>query len=363
MKKLIISLFSVVLITGCSDSSNLYKGNNSENEDQSDEPYFVDFELESLNLTEYQTRNMGAEQPKLLYADKEKVVFEEAGIIIYNFKTEEITKTLDIWSFGDKLMELKELSELTFPSYFVDIDGENIYFTYEYIQTAFQYDIQRDVLESISIDDFFEIRDKESYGIKYLEIGNELYKKSTGSIALINETEYVYIQGTNSWLNKDIKITYVIEENEIEFKLFNSVIKDVNDNIINQAIKYSEMMTAYDGSFSNSFIVDFEIDIKEYYVITNEDFNKYEEIESILPFFFGGTGKEYGKLVEKLLPHIEMIIFNDFELNSYFIVNIKNNEELESLYSNDLYLIHNNDTSAFTLNDILEIIWNAKHSN
>ncbi len=170
--------------------------------------------MDSVNLDE--SILIGSQMPELLYADEEKVIFHSCGIFTYDIENQVITTSLDVWSFGQNLIPDSE-EKFIYPWQFVTKTGDEIiivYYDEPYSQgmflNAYSFSTKNMILKEISQDIYNEKR-KEIYECISLDYNDERYHNSTGKIASINETDYIYLSlilGEPEHIN----IVHVIDE-------------------------------------------------------------------------------------------------------------------------------------------------------
>lgn len=170
--------------------------------------------INRVDLKKVDALMIGSETPKLLYADKDKVIFNCSGVYVYDIKSKMVSKSFDTLSL---------LSEMyTKLNCFVSQDGKQIIFGVtkesEGVVARYGYSFEKDHVKEITRKEYEDYREK-MFKCTYLDYNAELYQKSSGIIANISDTEYVYLT-FQDWKVSTIKIVYVKDGKETYYSVF-----------------------------------------------------------------------------------------------------------------------------------------------
>lgn len=167
----------------------------------------------SINYIENQI--IGAELPRLLFANENKVIFENgANIFHYDLIQQKMTLSLDIIDFTEEYFSDEQLKYIR-PWAFITKSGNEIILTFEPSRKYYTYNISNKVIKEISRKDY------EAKRPNVYIYDNELYSKSTGRICRINDKRFVYLTHDNYKVNS-IKIILVDDDIKIVYNAFNT---------------------------------------------------------------------------------------------------------------------------------------------
>lgn len=181
--------------------------------------------INDINLNMVEDVIIGSELPKVLYADQNKIIFYNAGIYVYEFKNKEITHALDIISFIETQITNSEDFDIR-SGQFVSEDGSHILIEYSDYSNVekndlplyYSYSVDSKEIKEVSEEEFID-KKKSVFECEYLEYEQELYSKSTGMIARINNEEYVYLK-INGYNLSELQIVYVNGTQETVYNAF-----------------------------------------------------------------------------------------------------------------------------------------------
>ncbi len=169
--------------------------------------------ISEVNMKAVDDLIIGDEPPKLLYADKEKVIFDCQGVYVYDMQNKILAKSFDTASLvPDKHTRLNA---------FVTKDGKHIVFGFSKGISGvwYGYSFKDDYVEKITEEEYKSFKEKMFVSTRLQDYDNELYQKSSGIIVNISDNEYVYLT-FKDWKVSTIKIVYVKDGKETEYSVF-----------------------------------------------------------------------------------------------------------------------------------------------
>lgn len=161
---------------------------------------------------------IGSELPKVLFSDKEKVIFDcRGGVYIYNMKKKILTQSFDISSF----MSGKYSKDLL--NCFVTKDGKQLFFGFFNLSkreliAAYIYSFENNLVKELTEKEYTDYL-KKAFICTYLDYNDKLYQKCHGTIASISDNEYVYLTFKYHKVST-INIVYVSKGNETHYRVF-----------------------------------------------------------------------------------------------------------------------------------------------
>jgi hypothetical protein len=159
---------------------------------------------------------IGSDPPKLLYADKDKVIFNCRGVYVYDIKNKVITQSFDISSFmsGKYSKLLSECFSLQ--------GGKQLVFGFFKVAgslvAAYSYSFENNLIKELTEKEYKDCLEKR-FECMYLNYNDELYQKSSGMVANISDNEYVYLT-FQDWKVSTINIVYVNDDTETHYRVF-----------------------------------------------------------------------------------------------------------------------------------------------
>jgi len=174
--------------------------------------------ISEVDLKNIDELMIGSEPPKLLYADKEKVIFDCSGVYVYDMKNQALTKSFDISSTMSKMYGKRIWN------CFVSQDGKQIFFNSSKdttnLSARYCYSFENDLVKEIAEKEYTDNR-KNAFECTYLDYKDELYEKASGSIVNISDNEYVYLT-FQDWKVSTIEIVYVYDGKETYYSVFDN---------------------------------------------------------------------------------------------------------------------------------------------
>ena len=169
--------------------------------------------INQVDLKTVDDLRIGSEPPKLIYADKEKVILNCCGVYVYDMKSKIVTKSFDLSSLlTEKYMKF---------GCFVSQDGKQIIFGVtkepEGLVARYGYSFENDLVKELTEKEYRDYREK-MFNCTDLDYNDKLYQKSTGRIINISDNEYVYLT-FQDWVST-IKIVHVKDGKETYYSLF-----------------------------------------------------------------------------------------------------------------------------------------------
>lgn len=175
--------------------------------------------MNEVNLEDLDELIIGSEPPKLLYADKDKVIFDCNGVFVYDMKAKMISQSFDVLSIDSDKNEKRKWNS------FVSQDGKLIIFM---IGKSANNDLVDRYCYSIENDKVTEIDEKEylkyqnsAFEWKEIDYNDDLYEKTSGRIVPISDNEYVYLT-FHDWLVSTIQVVYVKDNKETYYSIFDN---------------------------------------------------------------------------------------------------------------------------------------------
>ncbi len=170
--------------------------------------------ISQVDLKTVDDLRIGSEPPKLIYADKEKVIFNCGGVFVYDMKNKIVTKSFDLSSLlTEKYMKF---------GCFVSQDGKQISFGVtkepEGLVARYSYSFKNDLVKELTEKEYRDNREK-MFNCTNLDYNDKLYQKSTGMIVNISDNEYVYLT-FQEWVVSTIKIVHVKDGKETYYSVF-----------------------------------------------------------------------------------------------------------------------------------------------
>lgn len=169
--------------------------------------------INNFNMADIAEMNIGAEMPKILYADTQKVVlYGTCGVLVYSLEERNITNRIDFEWF-DRINVL-------YPECKVSIDGKNIYISEENI-VLYKYNITSKLLTSC-----FEIKEP----LYYVESTNILENQDLKNYIDFNyllgenvaktENKLIYLRAKKDWSMSSLQIM-VFDINSYQSEIYN----------------------------------------------------------------------------------------------------------------------------------------------
>lgn len=175
--------------------------------------------IPEVDLNKIDDMVIGSEPPKLIYADKVKVLFETTGgVYVYVLNDKSLIRSFDISSFAS------ERYANVYESSFVTQDGKQLIFHFskesgEFV-AAYRYSLEDKAINELTEKESIDYRE-ERFETKYPDPSDELYQKSSGIIATISGREYVYLT-FQDWKVNTINVVYVQDDKETVYSVFNN---------------------------------------------------------------------------------------------------------------------------------------------
>lgn len=206
-KRILIPLFAVIAV--CTVALIIISGHSSQKE--SGDKIII----KEVNLKKIDDLMIGAEPPKLLYADKERVIFECGGVYVYDTKNKVILKSFDTSSITGGKHHNKV-------SCFVTQDGNQIVFGVvketEGLVLRYACSLEGDSVKELTDEEYKDCRTK-AFKCTNIDYNDKLYQKSYGRIAYISKKEYVYLT-FKDWKVSTITAVYVNDNTETSYSIF-----------------------------------------------------------------------------------------------------------------------------------------------
>lgn len=170
-------------------------------------------EMDNYTIKE---RMIGAEPPRLLYADHNKVIFESVDIYIYDIVNKTLLKSFDVSSLlSEQYKECKYQSR-------VSSDGNEIFIVFKELSgaftAAFYYSFQSDEWQEMN-ESAYKSKDANVFECTLIDTDNELSQITSGYAVYLSESEYFYLT-FQDWKVSEINIVYVNNGEKIVYKVF-----------------------------------------------------------------------------------------------------------------------------------------------
>lgn len=175
--------------------------------------------MKEVNLEDLNELIIGSEPPKLLYADKDKVIFDCYGVFVYDMKAKMISQSFDVLSIDSDKNEKRKWNS------FVSQDGKHIIFRIgksannDFVDW-YCYSFEDDLVTEIDEKEYLNYRNS-AFEWTDLDYNVELYEKSSGRIVPISDSEYVYLT-FQDWLVSTIQVVYVKDNKETYYRIFDN---------------------------------------------------------------------------------------------------------------------------------------------
>jgi hypothetical protein len=208
-KKKIFMLFCIAIVACTSILLVIYSYNNHKENTK-------EVAISEIDMKTVDDLMIGSDPPKLLYADKEKVIFDCLGVYVYDMKNKVLAKSFDTSSLvPDKHTKL---------SSFVTKDGKYIIFGFSKGISGvwYGYSFKDDLVKELTEDEYKSYREKMFICTRLKDYEDELYQKSSGTIVKISDNEYVYLTFKN-WKLSTIQVVYVNGVDETRYSVFDNV--------------------------------------------------------------------------------------------------------------------------------------------
>lgn len=171
-----------------------------------------------VDLTKFKNSIIGSEMPRILYADRDKVIFEASGIYVYDLKKEELVSSYAFDSFDTQLLKNNK------GFVFALTDGKQIIWGFEDIVgnnvKAYSCITGEKNLMEIS-KELMATYQKNSFSCYYPNESDERYNKSFGAITMLPATQDEVIYLTFSSVEvATIKIVYESSLEHKEYQVF-----------------------------------------------------------------------------------------------------------------------------------------------
>ncbi len=173
--------------------------------------------INEVDLNTVDNLIIGSEPPKIIYADEDQIIFDCCGVYVYDLKNKAITKTFDILPSVSK-KHMKRIWDC-----FATQDGKQIIFKFAKdsngLVTRYSYSFKNDLIKEIAEEEFNTYKAKAFKCTRLEDINDELYQKSSGTIAKITDNEYVYLT-FQDWKVRTIEAFYIKNGKETIYKVF-----------------------------------------------------------------------------------------------------------------------------------------------
>lgn len=161
-------------------------------------------------------RMIGAEPPRLLYADHNKVIFENVDIYVYDIENKMLLKSFDVSSLlSEKYKECIYQSK-------VSSDGNEIFIILKELSgaytTSFHYSFKTDEWQEISESEY-KSKESNAFECTLIDADNELAQITSGYAVYLSESEYFYLT-FQDWKVSEINIVYVKNGEKNIYKVF-----------------------------------------------------------------------------------------------------------------------------------------------
>lgn len=209
-KKKLLILLCIVLVT-CISILIIMMFNHNSKANKSEDV------INEVDLKAVDNLIIGSEPPRIIYADKDRVIFDCCGVYVYDFKSKALAKTFDISaSISKKYME-------RIWDCFATQDGKHIVFKFAKdsngLVSLLDYSFQKDIIKEITEEEFNTYKEKAFICTRLEDSNDELYQKSSGTIAKITDSEYVYLT-FKDWKVDTIEAVYVKNGKDTIYKVF-----------------------------------------------------------------------------------------------------------------------------------------------
>jgi|GEM_PF-6588946 len=169
--------------------------------------------ISEVDLETVEDLMIGAEPPKLLYADRERVIFDCRGVYVYDISSKKLAKAFDTSSLvKDKRQK---------PGSFVTGDGKYIIFgaSGEGSSSWYAYSFKKDIVKALTEEEYKSYSERRFICTRLKTYADELYQKSSGIIANISGDEYIYLT-FRDWKVSTIEVVYVKGAAETRYSVF-----------------------------------------------------------------------------------------------------------------------------------------------
>ncbi len=170
-------------------------------------------DINPIDLKNINELFIGAEPPRLIYADKDKVIFQSSGVYVYDLNNQGLDKSFDIDSKLDRV------------GCFVTKDGQEIIFAginkFNKQETRYSFSFSKKIVREIDESEYKEYT-KNRFECTLLDYKDKLYEKSSGSIVNLSNNEYIYLTFSD-WKVSTIRIVYIKNDKEIVYGVFDKV--------------------------------------------------------------------------------------------------------------------------------------------
>ncbi len=171
-----------------------------------------------VDLTKFENSIIGSEMPRILYADRDKVIFEASGVYVYDLKKEELVCSYAFDSFDDQLLKNNKVFV------FALSDGKQIIWGFEdevgNVVKAYSCITGEKNLIEISKEQMITYQ-KNSFLCYYPNENDERYKQSFGAITMLSPVQGEVIYLTFSSVEvASIKIVYESSLEHKEYQVF-----------------------------------------------------------------------------------------------------------------------------------------------
>lgn len=173
--------------------------------------------ISEVDLKTVDNLMIGDVPPNIIFADKDRVIFDCSGVYVYDLKSKALTKTFDISSSISK----KYMKRIW--NCFATQDGEKIIFSFPEEPNGsvarYSYSFQDDLIKEITAEEYNAYKIKAFKCTRLEDSNDELYQKSSGTIAKITDNEYVYLT-FKDWKVSTIEVVYVKDGKETLYRVF-----------------------------------------------------------------------------------------------------------------------------------------------
>ncbi|QEH67190.1 M56 family metallopeptidase [Cellulosilyticum sp. WCF-2] len=171
-----------------------------------------------VDLTKFESSIIGSEMPRILYADRNKVIFEASGVYVYDLKKEELVCSYAFESFDTQLLKNNKVFVFSLA------DGKQIIWGFEDTAgndvKAYSCITGEKNLMEVS-KELMATYQKNSFSCYYPNENDERYNQSFGAITMLPGTqdEVIYLTFTSVEV-ATIKIVYESSLEHKEYQVF-----------------------------------------------------------------------------------------------------------------------------------------------
>lgn len=181
----------------------------------------TDTVIGTMDKKAVEEKMIGAEPPRLLYADHDKAVFESIDIYVYDIKNKILLKAFDMSSL------LQDQYKQCRYEYRVSLDGNEIFAGFEEFSgvftAAFRYSFLSDKWMKMDENDYKSKRDN-TFESTMIDADSELAQITSGYAVYLSESEYYYLTFEN-WKVSEINLVYVKDGKKTVYQVFDNMQK------------------------------------------------------------------------------------------------------------------------------------------